>query len=65
MRNSRHSVGKTAMEEVLEAFQMTAGIEIKLVSSAMKNVLQDTRDGDLTVTKSVLKVGEMMDSSVD
>ena len=53
------------MEEVLEAFQMTAGIEIKLVSSAMKNVLQDTRDGDLTVTKSVLKVGEMMVSSVD
>ena len=65
MRNSRHSVGKTAMEEVLEAFQMTADIEIKLASSAMKNVLRDTRDGDLTVTKSVLKVGEMMVSSVD
>jgi hypothetical protein len=65
MTSNTSSVGKIAMEEVLELFLMTVEIEKKLGLCAMIDVLKDTKDLVLTAIRFVPKTSKIKDSSAE
>ena len=65
MTSYMSSVGKIAMEEVLELFLMTVEIDKELDYSAMIDVLKATKDLVLTAIRFVPQILGMMDSSAE